>query len=294
MLKTVAIKKKYGNFLVFEDISFEVNKGEIVALIGRNGAGKSTLLGIIAGSINKTYGQVLIEGRDTAKNFDLIRSNVGIQLEKSAFYPHLSIRNNLNFFANLKNFSNKGLNDILENFAIHEIKKKFSDLSQGMKKRMAIASALIGDPAILLFDEPTVNLDPEGIFIFYDIIKELKSKRKAIIISSHLLTDISNIADRIIFIDRGKIIIDLPKYRVIIPKYVVIRSNYMKESYELLKNKYSDNCVLLQINEIKMDYKNINMEELNKLLVSHDLPPKELFIENTTLKDIFDETRKYH
>lgn len=283
-------KKAYGSHLVLDGISLEIKNNEIIGLIGRNGAGKSTLFGVITGSLKKKDGSIFYNSKNITNKPDVIRTKIGIQLERSAFYPNINLKNNLNLLAILKNISQKKINKFVELLGLKDkLESKFETLSHGQKKRVSILSALIGEPELILFDEPTVNLDPEGIHLFYDIVSKLKEEGKSIIISSHLLTDISNIADRIVLINNGKIVLDNSKNKILTPKYIIIKTNFMKQTQKFLQTIYRKNETIVVKDKIRINYHDIKMSVLLQQLVENNLSPNEVYVQKKSLMDVFNE-----
>jgi len=290
MFKFSNYKKNYGSHSVLDGITLEIKAGEIIGLIGRNGVGKSTLFGMITGSIKKTDGCINYDNIDITYKPDIVKSKIGIQLEKSAFYPNLSVQKNLYLLASLKREKRSEIDKLVELLGLKEkFKKKFITLSQGQKKRVSILSALLGKPELILFDEPTVNLDPEGIYLFYNIVKKLKETNKAIIISSHLLTDISKIADRLVLINEGKIVLDKPKKQILTPKYIVVKTSFLKQTQKLLQKLYYENEILLLENRVEINYYNIELPTIINQLVNNSLPPNEVYLQKKSLMDVFNE-----
>lgn len=210
ILKCENLKKIIKNKILVEDISFSVNKGDIIGLVGPNGAGKTTIIKLILGLIKLTEGKVLINGYDIQKDFVNAINKVGAIVENPDLYMYLSGYDNLKLTANsYKNITKERINEVIKIVGLEQrIKDKVSTYSLGMRQRLGIAEAIINNPELLILDEPTNGLDVEGIIEVRELIKRLSFNGIAILISSHNLTEIDNLCNRIIAIKNGKIIVN--------------------------------------------------------------------------------------
>ena len=208
ILKCENLKKQVKNKVIVENISFSMNKGDVVGFIGPNGAGKTTTIKLILGLIKLTEGKVYIDGYDIQKNFIKAMEKVGAIVETPDLYMYLSGYDNLKLTANnYKNITKERMNEVIKKVGLeNRIKDKVSTYSLGMRQRLGIAEAIINSPELLILDEPTNGLDIEGTIEIRNLIKELSNEGIAILISSHNLTEIDNICNRIIAIKNGKII----------------------------------------------------------------------------------------
>ena len=210
ILKCENLKKIIKNKTLVENISFSANKGDIIGLVGPNGAGKTTIIKLILGLIKLTEGKVLINGYDIQNDFVNAINKVGAIVENPDLYMYLSGYDNLKLIANnYRNITKERINEVIKIVGLEQrIKDKVSTYSLGMRQRLGIAEAIINNPELLILDEPTNGLDVEGIIEIRELIKELSSKGIAILISSHNLTEIDNLCNRIIAIKNGKIIVN--------------------------------------------------------------------------------------
>ena len=208
ILKCENLKKQVKNKVIVENISFSLDKGDIVGFIGPNGAGKTTTIKLILGLIKLTEGKVYIDGYDIQKNFIKAMEKVGAIVETPDLYMYLSGYDNLKLTANnYKNITKKRINEVIKMVGLeNRIKDKVSTYSLGMRQRLGIAEAIINNPELLILDEPTNGLDVEGTIEIRNLIKELSNEGIAILISSHNLTEIDNLCNRIIVIKNGRII----------------------------------------------------------------------------------------
>ena len=210
VLKCDNIKKQIKDKVLVEKISFSIKKGDIVGLIGPNGAGKTTIIKLILGLIKLTEGKVYINGYDIQKDFIKAIEKVGAIVETPDLYMYLSGYDNLKITANnYKNITKDRIKEIIKLVGLEKrIKDKVSTYSLGMRQRLGIAEAIINNPELLILDEPTNGLDVDGIIEMRNLIKRLSHQGIAILISSHNLTEIDNLCNRIIAIKNGRIITD--------------------------------------------------------------------------------------
>lgn len=212
MLKVVNIKKRYGEFEVLKDISFEIKKGTIYGFLGPNGAGKSTTMNILSGLIDFNGGEIYLDGEDFKKNKRRLLKKVGYLPQDPVFYNYMNANEYLHFIGEISNMSEKNIRErtieILEIVRLTEsAKRKIGQYSGGMKQRLGIAVALFNKPEIVFLDEPTSALDPEGRMEILEFIKELKSEGTTVFMSTHILNDIERICDHVSILDKGKILV---------------------------------------------------------------------------------------
>lgn len=210
MIEVKNLVKRYGNHAAVNDLSFTVETGKVVGFLGPNGAGKSTTMNMITGYIAPTEGEVLIDGIDIMDEPELAKKNIGYLPEIPPLYPDLKVREYFSFVAELKKVSKKD-----RDIEVHKIMSKtktldvserlIKHLSKGYKQRVGLAGAMMGNPDILILDEPTVGLDPSQIIEMRELIREL-SKNHTVLLSSHIMQEISAVCDEIIIINEGKMI----------------------------------------------------------------------------------------
>ncbi|MBE7050522.1 MAG: ATP-binding cassette domain-containing protein [Ruminococcaceae bacterium] len=206
MIEIKNLTKKYGNKTVLDNISFTVNSGEILGFLGPNGAGKSTTMNIITGYIASTSGSVSIDGIDIMDDAKAYKKKIGYLPEIPPLYLDMTVREYLEFVCGIKDADTSCIEKILEEVRILDVKDRLiKNLSKGYRQRVGIAQALVGDPELLILDEPTVGLDPMQIIDIRNVISEL-GKKKTLFISSHILSEINAVCDRVLIINKGKII----------------------------------------------------------------------------------------
>ncbi len=216
MIEVKNITKRYGKAVAVENISFTIEDGEIVGLLGPNGAGKSTTMNILTGFLEQTEGEVIIDGFDTLKKPKKAKKEIGYMPEGVPLYTDLTVKEFVTYMAEIKQVEKKSRKEkvekIIEQTGLKDVEKKLiKNLSRGYKQRVSMAGALVGEPKILILDEPTVGLDPKQITEIRNLIKEL-GKTHTIILSSHILSEVSQICNKVIIINKGKIVaVDTPE-----------------------------------------------------------------------------------
>ncbi len=209
MVKIENLTKRYGSVFALDDISLEIKKGEVVGLLGPNGAGKSTAMNILTGYLSATSGTVTIDGIDILENPVEAKKRIGYLPEQPPIYPEMTVEEYLNFVFDLKKcrFDRKEhLKEICEVVKLTDVYKRIiKNLSKGYKQRVGIAQAIIGNPPVIIFDEPTVGLDPKQIIEIRNLLRIL-GKKHTVILSTHILPEVQAVCERIIIIDKGKIV----------------------------------------------------------------------------------------
>jgi len=203
------LTKRYGDKVALNDISFSIDKGEVVGLLGNNGAGKSTIMNIITGYISATSGTVLVSGHEIGRK---AKALIGYLPEQPSFYPEMRVDEHLYFICELKGVIKKNwtchVSDICKRVGISDVQKRMiRNLSKGYRQRVGFAQALIGHPKLVILDEPTAGLDPSQIIEMRKQIKDC-GQESTVIISSHILPEIQAICDRVIVINKGNIVAD--------------------------------------------------------------------------------------
>ncbi|EAC2497540.1 ABC transporter ATP-binding protein [Listeria monocytogenes] len=206
VLKLEHVTKKIGQKNIVHDISFDIHKGEVFGLLGPNGAGKTTIIRSIVGLIRRSEGTVFINGKNVDTEYKAAISEVGAIIENPEFYMYMSGWANLKQFARMsqKNITDEHIREIVELVKLTgAIDQKVKTYSLGMRQRLGVAQALIHSPALLILDEPTNGLDPQGMAEFRTLIRDLAKKGTSVLISSHLLSEIQQITDRFAIINKG-------------------------------------------------------------------------------------------
>lgn len=204
VLKIEGLSKKYGRNFAVEKLNLIIEKGQVYGILGPNGSGKTTTLGMILGVINPTEGTYAWFGTEPKTNQ---RRRIGAILEQPIFYPDLSAQRNLEIACAIKKADTARISVVLERVGLLDRKKdRFSTYSLGMKQRLALASALLSDPEVLVLDEPTNGLDPQGISQMRELINSIASEGKTIIVSSHLLDEIQKTCTHVAILRKGQLL----------------------------------------------------------------------------------------
>ncbi|MBE6617572.1 MAG: ATP-binding cassette domain-containing protein [Ruminococcaceae bacterium] len=211
MIEIKNLCKNYGSKYALDDVSFTVNKGEIVGFLGPNGAGKSTAMNIITGYLSSTSGEVRVGGVDVFENPDEAKKLIGFLPEQPPLYIDMTVDEYLNFVYEIKGCKlnrKKHLEEVRQVTKIDDVRGRLiKNLSKGYRQRVGIAQALVGNPPIIIFDEPTVGLDPKQIIEIRNLIRNL-GKTHTVVLSTHILSEVQAVCDRIIIINEGKIVAD--------------------------------------------------------------------------------------
>lgn len=275
ILELKHISKKRGKKKVLDDISFSISKGDVCGFVGRNGAGKTTLMKIITSMLFPDEGEVIICGKNLKIEREKALKNIGAVVETPVMYEYMTGRQNLNYISSmLDGITKDEIEDTIKFSNLgSKIDEKVKNYSLGMKQRLGLAEALLGNISLLILDEPTNGLDPMGVFELKNTIHTMvKEKKVSIFISSHILSEIENICTKVVFIDDGKIISVQEinsNTKVSSEKNIFIKTNLPKKSSEIIKS----------ITEVKL----FKIESYGISILI-----------NTELYDIFEILRKLH
>ena len=243
MIEVKNLTKKYGNFLAVSDLSFEIEKGHVYGFLGPNGAGKSTTMNIITGCLSLTEGTVLVGGCDIFENPKEAKKLIGYLPEIPPLYVDQTPREYLEFVAEAKGIKRADIESELEKVIaethIEDVAGKLiKNLSKGYKQRVGIAQALLGNPEVIILDEPTVGLDPMQIIEIRDLIKEL-GESHTVILSSHILSEVEAICDRVLIINKGKLVaFDEPSKL----RETLANKNTIEVKIEASENEFDEIC----------------------------------------------------
>jgi len=212
MIVVENLTKRYGDYLAVENVSFSVKKGEVLGFLGQNGAGKTTVMRMITGYLNPTSGTVSVGGFDVFEHPYEVKKLIGYLPETPPLYDDMTVTSYLNFVSKMKGVTHADRNEriewVVEKCNLKDVTKRLiQNLSKGYRQRLGLAGALVHKPPVLIFDEPTVGLDPKQINEIRELIVSLKGDH-LIILSSHILPEVTVTCDRAIVIDRGHVIAD--------------------------------------------------------------------------------------
>lgn len=304
MIEVKNLTKRYGNKLAVDDISFTVKEGEIVGFLGPNGAGKSTTMNILTGYLSATSGEITINGYDILEEPYLAKKNIGFLPEIAPLYLDMTVKEYLNFVFDLKKCSlnrEKHLKDICELVSITQVYNRvIKNLSKGYKQRVGFAQALVGNPPVLILDEPTVGFDPRQIIEIRNLIKNL-GKKHTVILSSHILSEIQATCQRVIVINEGKLVANDTPSRLSSQINdqkkisVIITGPYKEVQAALLESGVFKNVTVEEKDEyqarflLDCDDKINPQKALFSILAKHDWNMLELKNVNASLENIFME-----
>ncbi|MBF0715791.1 ABC transporter ATP-binding protein [Gemelliphila palaticanis] len=267
VLEVLGLKKRIGLKTIVEDISFDMKKGEIIGLLGPNGSGKTTIMRMMVGLTKATKGDIYCFETPLGLGRNKMMSEVGAMIESPEFYNYMSGYSNLKQLARLsgKKITRSKIKETLKFVGLEKVaRKKVKTYSLGMRQRLGLAQALIHDPKILILDEPVNGLDPQGVQDFRNKLKEIAANGVSILISSHLLDEIEKVSDRIIVLEKGRIIFDdtLDNLRGEEVTRTLINTYDNDRSEELLK--------YLEFDYVRLDdgfiFENISKEEKSKIV----------------------------
>ncbi|MBY6846455.1 ABC transporter ATP-binding protein [Clostridium botulinum] len=267
------ISKKRGKTPILKDVNFSIGKGEICGFVGRNGAGKTTLMKIITSMLFPDEGEIIICGRNLKSEREEALENIGAVIETPEMYGYLTGRQNLNYIASmLKDVTKDEIEEAIRYSNLgNKIDEKVKKYSLGMKQRLGLAQALIGDISLLILDEPTNGLDPLGVVELKNTINTLvKEKGVSVFISSHILSEIENICTKVLFIDYGKIINiqkmnEEPKIHNI--KNMFIKTELPEKASEIIKSIPDIELLKVEKNGVSV-LVNTDICDITKILIS--------------------------
>ena len=288
VIKTNNLVKKYGQNLILDNVTITVNQGEIYGLVGDNGAGKTTLFRILSGQSYHSDGSYELLGLSGEKEIIKARKRIGAMIENPSFYPNMTIEQNLEYYRIQRGIpGKKNIDKVLKEVGLFEAKKKkFSNISLGMKQRLALALALLGEPELLILDEPINGLDPSGIIEIRDLLIKLnREKNITIIISSHILSELYNVATCYGFLSKGKLVEELNER---CKSYLEINVTNPKKLSVLLEERLGyKNYKIMPDGVIHLFEKNPVNEEISKLAVDNNIGLKGINEKSANLENYY-------
>ena len=291
VIKTYKLSKKYGNYDALLDVNITVKQGDIYGLVGDNGAGKTTLLRILTGQSYASSGSFELFSKSTDKELSEARKHTGAIIEIPSFYPNLTVEKNMEYYRIQRGIPGRDkIDKALSDVNLHHIKKKkFSNLSLGMKQRLGLALAMMTEPELLILDEPINGLDPSGIIEIRNLLLKLnKEKNITIVISSHILLELSNIATCYGFLSKGRLIkeISASELNEKCKSYLEIKVTNANKLTALLEEKlgYTDYKVLpgeiIQLFDRNRDSEKISELTVKNRIGLRSLEEKSINLEN--------------
>lgn len=284
-IKIQNVSKRYKDFYAVKEANISIEKGKIYGLVGKNGAGKTTLFKMILGLSNPTQGSISINGSTTQSGLLKERENIGFYIGPT-FFENLSAKQNLEYYRILKNIKDKNeVMRVLNIVGLGNEKKKFKAYSMGMKQRLGIANALLGNPEIIILDEPINGLDPQGILEIRQLIKSLNHDfGKTLIVSSHILTELDLVADTFGIIDHGIFLKQIEKENFKDQTSIELYTSDDLKTQEILFNKFK---IEIHKNLIK-DMKQIDNKVLSEL-INQNIEIKQIINTKKTLENYYFE-----
>ncbi len=285
ILEIQNLNKSFGKKKVLTDVSFDIKQGEILGFIGPNGAGKTTTIKIILGLQKIDSGKILINGYDIQKNFEKAIEKVGSIVENPDSYMYLTGMQNLKLIANLYNVKQDKIDELVKTVGLeNRINDKVSKYSLGMRQRLGIAIALVNTPNLLILDEPTNGLDPEGIKELRELLVKLAKKQKiAILISSHNLAELESFCTNVCMIQNGKIVASESMEKVWQKKTYIVEVNTTKG----IKKFLGKDDKILENNCIEVSKEKEEISDFIKLLLDNDFKVYSLKQEVISLEEAF-------
>lgn len=293
ILKTYNITKKYGNQVAVNNVNMTIKKGEIYGFIGQNGAGKTTLIRLITGLIHKTGGEIELLGATGEAELNKSRTMVGSLIETPSFYTNMTARENLEVSRLVRNIPGKKcIDEVLELVGLKDVeKKKVKNFSLGMRQRLGIANALMGNPKLLILDEPINGLDPMGIVEIRELLKKInKEKDMTILISSHILSELSELATTYGIISNGKLIEEITSEELAekCRQYIDLKVDDTSRAVTLLERELGiSDYEVLEDKKIKVFSNLDNVGEVNSILSKSGVIVQSISIKGENLEEYF-------
>ncbi len=289
MIRVTGITKRYGETLAVDDLSFDVKPGQVTGFLGPNGSGKSTTMRMIMGLDRPDAGQTTVNGVTYGQLGWPLRE-VGALLEARAIHPGRSAQNHLLALAQTNDIPRSRVDEVLDVVGLTSVAhKRAGTFSLGMGQRLGIASALLGDPSVLLFDEPINGLDPEGIRWVRNLLKGLGREGRTVFVSSHLMSEMALTADHLVVIGRGRLIAEMPVADFIAQssqQFVRVRTVQPNEFSEAMQ---SNGATVVQEEDGALSVVGLNAEEIGDIAFDRRLPLHELSPQLASLEEAFME-----
>jgi ABC-2 type transport system ATP-binding protein len=287
------LNKRYGGLQALKNVSLEIKKGNVYGLLGPNGSGKSTTLGIVLNVVNKTSGEYSWFGGSLETHEAL--KKVGAIIERPNFYPYMTADQNLKLVCKIKNINYSKVDEKLELVGLAERKNsRFSTFSLGMKQRLAIASALLNDPEILILDEPTNGLDPQGIHQIRDIIKKIASQGTTILLASHLLDEVEKVCSHVLVLRKGQVLYSGPVDGVAANEdFFELQADDMEKLIQVLQSHPAIDKITTVDSKVLVYLKSkLESKDLNQFLFSNNICLSHLAKRKNSLEEQFLELTK--
>ncbi len=287
IVETHSLTKRFGSgVLAVDSVDMSVRRGEVYGFLGPNGAGKTTTLRMLVGLIRPTSGTATAAGHAPGDPKGLAR--IGSLIESPGFYPYLSGRENLKVVADLASVNLKRVEEVLDIVELStRAGRKFGTYSTGMKQRLGVAAALLKDPDLLILDEPTNGLDPQGMAEMRKLIKDIGQGERTVLLSSHLLGEVEQICDRVGVISNGKLVKQSTVQELLGEEGVLVRAQPIDRAQDLLARMYGAAAISRQDGALHLKTKPENSVEINRQLVGAGIGVSELRPFERSLEEVF-------
>jgi ABC-2 type transport system ATP-binding protein len=287
IVETHGLTKRFGSgVLAVDSIDMSVRRGEVYGFLGPNGAGKTTTLRMLVGLIRPTSGTATVAGHPPGDPRGL--GGIGSLIESPGFYPYLSGRENLRVIADLASAKQKRVEEVLDIVELStRAGRKFGTYSTGMKQRLGVAAALLKDPDLLILDEPTNGLDPQGMAEMRKLIKDIGQGERTVLLSSHLLGEVEQICDRVGVISNGKLVKQSTVQDLLGEEGVLVRAQPIDQAQEILTRMYGADAISRQDGALRLKTKPENSVEINRSLTSAGISVSELRPFERSLEEVF-------
>lgn len=290
VITLTTLTKNYNKFTAVDAVSLNVQRGDIYGLIGKNGAGKTTLFKMILGLSNPSSGSISINGSHSESELLKQRANIGF-LVGSNFFGYLNAFQNIEYYRKLKGIKDpKETQRVLEIVGLDHVKKPFKAFSMGMKQRLGIANAILGNPEIILLDEPVNGLDPQGIVDIRKLIKKLnKEFGMTLVVSSHILSELDLVANRFGIIDKGVLIKEVDKEHLQDgdTTQVIVKTNDNEHAKAIIKEVMDITATTIINNQLEITLKDTDVSDIVSVLVRKDIKVYEVYQQKKSLEDVY-------
>jgi len=281
------LSKHYGRIKAVDNLSLDIEKGNVYGILGPNGSGKTTTIGIVLGVINADSGSYKWYGNELTNNE---RKHIGSIIETPLFYPYLTAVRNLKIIADIKDFGYESIDNILKTVDLYGRKNdKFKTFSLGMKQRLALAAAMLGNPEMMILDEPTNGLDPQGIAETRDLIKRIASEGTTILLASHLLDEVQKVCTHVAVLNKGKTLFSGDVDEVLTDTFTIeIASENLSELKKIVSDFPNLNSISNEADKLIIRIKGkTNCQDLNSFLFNKGIVLSHLSAKKKSLESYF-------
>jgi len=286
VIETHGLTKRYGNLVAVDGLTMRVHPGEVYGFLGPNGAGKTTTLRMLLGLVRPSAGSASVLGMRPGSSEGL--AGVGALIESPGFYPFLSARDNLRVMAAHAGVDAERASVVLDEVGLGErANDRYGNYSQGMKQRLGIASALLKDPDVLILDEPTIGLDPKGMAGMRTFIRELGSGRRAVLLSSHLMSEVEHVCDRVGVINRGVLVKEGTVDELRGRRSLIVRATPTEQANRVLEGLPEASGIRVQDDVFTVTADPASAATINRTLVEAGVAVSELRSERASLEEVF-------